>query len=151
MTNYKELAWLMERIIHKYIQYEKRPQVYCKNIVLTQPEIHTIAIVGDSEGINITQIAKMRGITKGAVSQMVNKLVDRNLMEKRVSPDSDAAVCLYLTKKGKKTRDEHRKMHESMGTMYEAMLDQIPESTLDSMRQFLEAFDMALDDLDKSV
>ena len=149
MKNYKELAWLMERIIHKYIQYEKRPQVYCKNIVLTQPEIHTIAIVGDSEGINITQIAKMRGITKGAVSQMVNKLVDRNLMEKRVSPDSDAAVCLYLTKKGKKARDEHRKMHENMGTMYEAMLDQIPESTLDSMRQFLEAFDKALDEAEK--
>ena len=151
MKHYKELAWLMERIIHKYIQYEKKPQVYCKDIILTQPEIHTIAIVGDSEGINITQLAKVRGITKGAVSQMVNKLVDRDLMEKRVSPDSDAAVCLYLTKKGKAARNDHRKMHENMGTMYEAMLDQIPESTLDSMRQFLEAFDRALDDLDKSV
>ncbi len=30
MKKYKELAWLMERIIHKYIQYEKKPQVYCK-------------------------------------------------------------------------------------------------------------------------
>ena len=146
MNSYKELAWLMERIIHKYIQYEKKPQVYCKDIILTQPEIHTIAIVGDSEGL-----AKVRGITKGAVSQMVNRLVDRDLMEKRVSPDSDAAVCLYLTKKGKAARNDHRKMHENMGTMYEAMLDQIPESTLDSMRQFLEAFDKALDDLDKSV
>ena len=82
MNSYKELAWLMERIIHKYIQYEKKPQVYCKDIILTQPEIHTIAIVGDSEGINITQLAKVRGITKGAVSQMVNRLVDRDLMEK---------------------------------------------------------------------
>ena len=42
-------------------------------------------------------------------------------------------------------------MHENRGTMYEKMLDQIPESTLDSMRQFLEAFDRALDDMDKSV
>ncbi|WP_155829842.1 MarR family transcriptional regulator [Butyrivibrio sp. AC2005] len=47
-------------------------------------------------------LAKVRGITKGAVSQMVNKLVDRDLMEKRVSPDSDAAICLYLTKKVKR-------------------------------------------------
>ncbi len=57
-------------------------------------------------------------------------------------------TCLV---KGKAARNDHRKMHENMGTMYEAMLDQIPESTLDSMGQFLEAFDRALDDMDKSV
>ncbi|WP_022762539.1 MULTISPECIES: MarR family winged helix-turn-helix transcriptional regulator [unclassified Butyrivibrio] len=145
MKDYKELAWLMERIIHKYNQFEKKPQVYCKDIILTQPEIHTIAIVGDYEGIGITQLAKMRGITKGAASQMIYKLVDKGLVEKRVSPDSDAAVSLYLTKKGKKARSEHRKLHENMGTMYEKMLDQIPEETLESMKQFLKAFDEALD------
>ena len=145
MKDYKELAWLMERIIHKYNQFEKKPQVYCKDIILTQPEIHTIAMVGDHEGIGITQLAKMRGITKGAASQMIYKLVDKDLVEKRVSPDSDAAVCLYLTKKGKKARSEHRKQHETMGTMYEKILDQIPEETLQSIKQFLKAFDEALE------
>ncbi len=149
MNDYKELAWLMERIIHKYNQFEKKPQVYCRDIILTQPEIHTIAIVGDNEGINITQLAKIRGITKGAVSQMVNKLVDKGLLEKRISPDSDAALCLYLTRKGKVARDGHRQMHENMGEMYKAMLDQIPKSTLDEMRKFLEALDKALDDMNK--
>ena len=100
--------------------------------MLTQPEIHTIAIIGDYEGINVTNLARMRGITKGGASQMVYKLVDKGLVEKKVSPDSDAALCLYLTGKGKKARSEHRKLHETMGTMYEEILDQIPPKTLES-------------------
>lgn len=145
MTDPKEMAWQMERIIHKYSQYEKRPQVYCKDIMLTQPEIHTVAIVGDHEGINVTQLAAMRGITKGAASQMVYKLVDKGLIKKQVSAESDAAVSLFLTKKGQQARKEHRKLHETMGTKFDALLSRIPEDVKDTMMDFLKAFEEELD------
>ncbi len=145
MTDPKEMAWQMERIIHKYSQYEKRPQVYCKDIMLTQPEIHTVAIVGDHEGINVTQLAAMRGITKGAASQMVYKLVDKGLIKKQVSAESDAAVSLFLTKKGQQARKEHRKLHETMGTKFAALLSRIPDDVKDTMMDFLKAFEEELD------
>ena len=145
MTDPKEMAWQMERIIHKYSQYEKRPQVYCKDIMLTQPEIHTIAIVGDHEGINVTQLAAMRGITKGAASQMVYKLVDKGLIKKQVSAESDAAVSLFLTKKGQQARKEHRKLHETMGTKFDALLSRIPDDVKDTMMDFLKAFEEEMD------
>ena len=145
MTDPKEMAWQMERIIHKYSQYEKRPLVYCKDIMLTQPEIHTVAIVGDHEGINVTQLAAMRGITKGAASQMVYKLVDKGLIKKQVSAESDAAVSLFLTKKGQQARKEHRKLHETMGTKFDMLLSRIPEDVKDTMMDFLKAFEEELD------
>ncbi len=145
MTDPKEMAWQMERIIHKYSQYEKRPQVYCKDIMLTQPEIHTIAIVGDHEGINVTQLAAMRGITKGAASQMVYKLVDKGLVKKQVSAESDAAVSLFLTKKGQQARNEHRKLHETMGTKFDMLLSRIPEDVKDIMMNFLKDFEEEID------
>ena len=145
MTDPKEMAWQMERIIHKYSQFEKRPQVYCKDIMLTQPEIHTVAIVGDHEGINVTQLAAMRGITKGAASQMVYKLVDKGLIKKQVSAESDAAVSLFLTKKGQQARKEHRKLHETMGTKFDALLSRIPDDVKDTMMDFLKAFEEELD------
>ncbi len=145
MTDPKEMAWQMERIIHKYSQYEKRPQVYCKDIMLTQPEIHTVAIVGDHEGINVTQLAAMRGITKGAASQMVYKLVDKGLIKKQVSAESDAAVSLFLTKKGQQARKEHRKLHETMGTKFDALLSRIPDDVKDTMMDFLKAFEEEMD------
>ena len=147
MTDPKEMAWQMERIIHKYSQYEKRPQVYCKDMMLTQPEIHTVAIVGDHEGINVTQLAAMRGITKGAASQMVYKLVDKGLIKKQISAESDAAVSLFLTKKGQQARKEHRKLHETMGTKFDALLSRIPEDVKDTMMDFLKAFEEELDNI----
>ncbi len=145
MKNDKELAWLMERIIHKYIQYEKIPQQYCDGLILTQPEIHTIAIIGDNEGINITGLAKTRGITKGAASQMIYKLRDKGLVEKRTSPDSDAELNLYLTEKGKMARDEHLNRYKTNGEKFASILNSVPEEARLSMVEFFEAFEKELD------
>ena len=149
MNNFKNIAWLLERIIHKYIQYEKIPQLYCDDLMLTTAEIHTIAIIGDNEGINITQLSKERGITKGAVSQMIYKLVDKGLVEKRISPDSDAAVSLFLTEKGKQAYDDHRHEHETRNTKFTSLLDSMPSETQESMTEFLMAFEKELDSIQK--
>ena len=147
MKDYRELAWLMERTIHKYIQYEKKPQTYCSDIILTQPEIHTVAVIGDHEGISVTELARVRGITKGAASQMIYRLEDKDLVIKRVSPESDSKLNLYLTNKGKKAREEHRKMHETMGTKFAALMDGIPEDLQKYMIDFLQDFEKELDKL----
>jgi DNA-binding MarR family transcriptional regulator len=147
MKDYRELAWMMERTIHKYNQYEKKPQKYCSDILLTQPEIHTVAIIGDQEGISVTELAKVRGITKGAASQMVYRLEDKELVEKRISPESDSKLNLYLTKKGKKAREEHRKMHETMGTKFAALMDGIPADVQKYIMEFLQDFEKELDKL----
>ena len=145
MKEYSELTWLMERTIHKYSQFEKKPQQYCKNITLTQPEIHTVAIIGDQEGINVTTLAKMRGITKGAASQMIYKLVDKDLVEKRTSPNSDSEINLYLTGKGKQARKEHRARHENMNRKFSAIFDNVPEEMQGKLIDFLKAFEKELD------
>lgn len=145
MKDYQELAWLMERTIHKYNQYEKRPQKYCSDVILTQPEIHTVAIIGDQEGISVTELAKVRGITKGAASQMIYRLEDKDLVEKRISPESDSKLNLYLTKKGKKARKEHRKIHETIRTKFAALMDGIPEDVQKYIIEFLLDFEKELD------
>ena len=147
MEEYRELAWLMERAIHKYTQFEKKPQEYCNGLTLTQPEIHTVAIIGDQEGINVTKLAGLRGITKGAASQMIYKLVDKELVEKRVSPNSDSEINLYLTKKGKKARAEHRKRHEDLSRKFEALVKDIPEEMRHKMEDFLRSFEKELDEI----
>lgn len=143
----KDFAWLCERIIHKYILFEKIPQKYCGDLMLTQPEIHTVVSIGDQEGIGVTQLAKLRGITKGAVSQMIYKLVDKGLVEKHVSPASDAAVSLFLTDKGKQARSEHHKMHENQRIMFASLMDSLPEEALNVMMKFYKDFEKELDEM----
>lgn len=147
MTDYREAAWLMERVIHKYMQFEKKPQQYCGDLYLTQLEIHTVAIIGDREGINVTQLAKARGITKGAASQMLYRLADKGLVEKRVSPDSDAAVSLFLTEKGKRAHKEHRDRHKTMADRLGTLLSSVSDEDMERMLEFLRAFEASLDAL----
>lgn len=145
MKEYRELAWAIERILHKYMKYEKKSQTYCEDVILSQPEIHTVAIIGEKKGINITSLAKERGITKGAVSQMIYKLCDKGLVEKRVSPNSDSELCLYLTDKGKKASTEHRKKHEKMRKSFESLIDNISKKNQKKIITFLNEFEEEID------
>ena len=78
---------------------------------------------------------------------MIYRLEDKDLVEKRISPESDSKLNLYLTKKGKKAREEHRKIHETMGTKFAALMDSVPADVQKYMFDFLQDFENELDNL----
>ena len=146
MHDYRELSQLMERTIHKYIQVEKKARCFGTDTPLTQAEIHTIQLVGDYTNINITSLAKLRGTTKGAASQMIYRLVDKGLINQSVSPDSDTEVCLTLTPSGEKAHQAHMEYHEMSGKKFFKLLSDMPEEYQDYMMKLLQEFDHALDE-----
>ena len=77
-------------------------------------EIHTIEAIGRNKWINVTQLSEALGITKGAVSQMVSKLVKRKLVKKIKIPGSEKETFLKLTPKGRKAFEGHEKFHRDM-------------------------------------
>lgn len=145
MHDYRKLSQLMERTIHKYIQVEKIKRPYGTDMMLSRVEIHTISAVGDYPDINITSLAKLQGITKGAASQMIYKLVDKGLVEKRVSPNSDTEVCLTLTNLGKTAYESHKKYHETANEKFFEIMKEMPEEVEQQYIKVLEVFEQALD------
>jgi len=146
MKDYQNLSQLMERIIHKYNQVEKIKRYYGSDILLSRAEIHTIVAVGDYQDINITSLAKLLGVTKGAASQMIYKLVDKGFVNKQVSPNSDTEVCLTLTEKGKIAYDKHREYHETANDTLNEMLREMPKEIEIQIEYLLEEFDKSLDE-----
>ena len=146
MQDYRILSQLMERTIHKYIQVEKIKRPYGTDMMLSRVEIHTICAVGDYPDINITSLAKLQVITKGAASQMIYKLVDKGLVEKRVSPNSDTEVCLSLTELGKKAYDSHNEYHKTANEKFFQLLREMPEDVERQYVKVLEEFEKALDE-----
>lgn len=83
MTN--ELQTLIDlflKILHLYSVIGRKPKDYGTGDLLYVTEIHTIAMVGTNKEINMTQLADMMGVTKGAISQTIRKLVHKNLIIK---------------------------------------------------------------------
>ena len=150
MHDYREISRLMERTMHKYVQAEKVPRDYGQGIFMTQTEIHTIAIIGDRPGINVTELAKLRGVTKGAASQLIYKLVDKGYVCKETSPNSDTAVCLTLTDTGRIAYEGHNAYHEKSGSEFMKELSEMPKEFEDYGIKMLTAFDKYLDEKLKS-
>ncbi len=145
IDDYTKLIVLMERVIHKYTQWENKKRTYGTETLLTKAEIHTIAAVGNNTGINITALADVLGITKGAASQMIYKLVEKGTVEKRVSPDSDTEVVLNLTEEGQKNYISHNQYHAKANDESIKLLKEMPETFCVNMMDFLLAFEEAID------
>lgn len=79
---------------------QQAPREYGTGIPLYGSEIHTIQAIGKSIGMNVTQLAEKMGVTKGAVSQMVSKLVEKGMVRKARAQDNAKEVVLHLTELG---------------------------------------------------
>ncbi|MDO5520147.1 MAG: MarR family winged helix-turn-helix transcriptional regulator [bacterium] len=146
MDNFETISNLMERCIHKYMQTENRKRHYGTDSLFSRAEIHTIAAIGDMPNSNLTSLAKFLGITKGAASQMVYKLVDKGAIKKEISPNSDTEICLTLTEMGKKAYASHQRFHENANERFFNTLRDTPEEIQKYMIYILEEFDHAMDE-----
>jgi len=145
MRDYRSISILMERTIHKYNQTENKQRPYGTDLIFSRVEIHTIEAIGEMEDINITRLAAYQGITKGAASQMVYKLVDKGAVKKSVSPNSDTEVRLELTDIGKKAYEGHKEFHKASNEQLFVMLRDMPDEVYEKMEELLHLFDDMLD------
>lgn len=146
MKDFKSMSALMERIIHKYNQIERKRCLCVNDVLLTRAEIHTVEAVGNQSGLNITTLAEILGITKGAASQMIYKLVDKGLVQKSVSPDSDTEVCLTLTDFGETAFQTHRDYHREHDRRFYEHVQGMPDGVFEYMIALMEHFESELDE-----
>lgn len=87
------------KILHLYSVIAKKPKDYGTGDMLYLTEIHTITMVGKNDEINMTNLAEIMGVTKGAISQTIHKLVHKNLIIK-VNSTNRKEFNLKLSEKG---------------------------------------------------
>lgn len=128
-------------LVSKFNQKSKKPKYYGTEDLLYPAEVHLIEIIGAHKKITTTEISKTIGVTKGAVSQVTNKLITKNLIVKEVSSKKANEVFIYLTEKGEKVFLHHREMHKNMSERVSAELSALsPEGrqALENIFNFLE-------------
>ena len=90
---------IFNRILHIYSIIDKKPKEYGTGELLYVSEIHTIHIIGINPEINMTQLAEMLGVTKGAISQIIKRLVTKRYIAK-YKTRNNKEVNLRLSDKG---------------------------------------------------
>ncbi|WP_291326365.1 MarR family winged helix-turn-helix transcriptional regulator [Desulfovibrio sp. UCD-KL4C] len=107
MPNMCELG----RVLVKYSMIERRAFDFGVGMDLYPAEIHTISTINRMGPSGVNDIALESGVTKGAVSQLVTKLVKKGLLEKESDPENGARVIVKLTSLGKKASKNHHDFH----------------------------------------
>jgi len=98
----KEIQELIDqflRILHLYSLITRRPKDYGTGDMLYFTEVHTLAMIGRQGEVNVTRLAELMGVTKGAISQTIRKLTAKGLIL-RNQKKNKKEVFLNLTEKG---------------------------------------------------
>jgi DNA-binding MarR family transcriptional regulator len=90
---------LFLKILHLYSVISRKPKDYGTGDLLYFAELHTITVVARNHEINMTELADIMGVTRGAISQTIRKLVAKNLILKS-NLTNRKEVNLKLSEKG---------------------------------------------------
>lgn len=141
-----ELSWAFERAFHKYMAYESQLRDFGIGFPLSQNEIHTVVLVCENEGISLGELAKQRAVTKGAMSQLVSRLVAKGLLVKETAEHSASYVSLRPTELGRKANENHSRAHAAMGMTIEQEL--FKDMSEEDIRHFTKKFNQFSELLD---
>lgn len=119
-------------------QLEKSPKKFGTNELMSHSEIHLIEIIGDNEGLSVTDISKHIGITKGAVSQSLKRLEIKGFSSKKTDPENLSRLIVMLTAKGQTAYWAHKHWHETMDGGFLKYLDRLDKEKLKIIIGFLE-------------
>ncbi len=145
-TKTETVIHVFEKTMNKYIATEKKPLDYGVGCLLYRAEIHTIDAIGGHAQINITGLSNYLGVTKSAVSQMIDKLVKKGMVNKHVLSKSDTEVALSLTDNGKQVYAGHAAHHKEFYHAIDQILATVPEEDIKVFCEIMNKLDSLLCD-----
>lgn len=135
-----------EKVMNKYNASEKKPKYYGTKDLLYRSEVHTIDAIGKNPKINVTELAQYLGITKGGVSQMVDKLIKKDMVSKTMVSLTENEVSLDLTEKGKLVYTGHEEYHEKFYNDIRQRLNYLSEENMEILLDTMSILDNFLDE-----
>ena len=110
-------------LVYRYIQLTLNgaaPTDYGTGELYTYVEIHTLSLIEDRPGITASEIAERNYRTKGAVTQILNKLEEKGLIRREKDPQNARRICLYVTPRGLELSQKHKEFdNKHMGGVLE--------------------------------
>jgi DNA-binding MarR family transcriptional regulator len=125
-------------------QLDSKPRRFGTETDLSGSEIHLIEVVGQNEGLSVTELAKRLGITKGAVSQTLKRLEGKGIVVKEVDPMNTSRITVSLSTKGKVAYYSHLQWHEAVDGGFRDYFVHLPEDKIRFLEEFLSILEQFL-------
>jgi DNA-binding MarR family transcriptional regulator len=120
-----KLVTRFSRIVGLFNRLDSRPYEFGEGERLFRSELHALRAIGREEGRTVTELGSAFGITKGAVSQIISKLVTKGYLLKERNPDCGKELLLSLSDRGKAAFKAHETLHHSIDKQLLAAMEPI--------------------------
>ena len=125
------------RIANLVSESEAEPRKFGTAFPLTKAEIHTVEAVGDHRGISVTELARLRSISKSAVSQVLARLKAKGLVAQSPAGGSARDTSLELTADGTTAYRRHAAYHRRLYATIAARLAALPPGATAQLDELL--------------
>ncbi|KRE59927.1 MarR family transcriptional regulator [Paenibacillus sp. Soil750] len=111
----------------------------------TSSEVHCIEYIEKNADSNVTQLAESFYMTRGALSKLTKKLIEKGLIESYQKSDNKKEIYFRLTEQGKAINKIHDDLHKEFQERDKAVFEQVTEEQFDRVLSFVEKYNRHLD------
>lgn len=135
------LFFSFKRLIHVLATGKNTARDY-GGVSLYKAEVHLLEIIGKKPGITVSDISNALEVTKGAISQIVAKLLNKQLVEKILHPGNMRIHELHLTPQGTAIFIQHE-LHEQ--GLIESILAELESCNAQEVMKFASIVNIVAD------
>jgi len=129
----------------KHSIVDKRSFDFGVGMELYPAEIHMVTTVDMHEESGVTELAEELGTTKGAVSQLVGKLVKKGLLMKETDPGHGSRVIIRTTELGKRASKNHLAFHREHDRVFLEYMGQLDDASYETICALGEQMNLWMD------
>ena len=132
---------LIRSIVRKYEMIESKNRAFRHLTALTITEIKTIYAIGDEEPKTMKEIARALDVSVSTPTTTINRLIDKDYVNRFTGVEDRRQVLVELTKEGRKILKEIRRIKIETTEFVLRMLD---EGEINSLKKILQKVDANL-------
>lgn len=108
-------------------------------------EVHCIEYIAKNKDCNVTKLADSFYMTRGAISKLTKKLIEKGLIESYQKQDNKKEIYFRLTEEGKSVNKIHDDLHNEFQERDKAVFEDVTEEQFNDMISFVEKYRSHLD------
>ena len=131
---YKKMVWLNKFKLEKSLKGYK------------SSEIHCIEYIGKNIDSNVTKLAEVFYMTRGAISKITKALIKKELIESYQKSDNRKEIYFKLTNQGQRIYQTHAELHKEFSIRDQPIFNQLTAKQMDTMINFVDDYNKHLDE-----
>lgn len=90
----------MRELVRVYQTFSACSETHLRQLGLTPAQFDVIASLGNTTGLSMGELGEKTLITKGTLTGVIDRLEQKQLVQREVPPDNRRSVIVYLTPEG---------------------------------------------------